>query len=73
MRVIGHVGNSSGDCSGQTWEYKTLTLSNFAVKSDQSRTLWLIAGTDSGYEGMNQYYFTDFTVTVQPTGLDSLP
>ncbi|MCE5271424.1 hypothetical protein LLH00_09075 [bacterium] len=73
MEVIGHVGNDSGDCSGETWEYKTLKLEDFAVKTDGSAVLWLAAGTDSGYEGINYYYFTDFKVTLTPTDLDSLP
>lgn len=73
MEVIGHVGNSSGDCTGETWEFKTLTLTDFAVQTDDSATLWLVAGTDSGYEGINYYYFTDFSVKIEPTSLDSLP
>jgi len=73
MEVIGHVGNDSGDCSGETWEFKTLRLEDFAVKTDGSAVLWLAAGTDSGYEGINYYYFTAFKVTLTPTDLDSLP
>jgi hypothetical protein len=73
MEVIGDVGNGSGDCSGETWEYKTLKLEGFQVKTGDSAVLWLCAGTDSGYEGINYYYFTSFKATVTPTGLDSLP
>ncbi len=73
MDVIGHVGNESGDCSGETWEYKTLKLEEFPVKTGGDAVLWLCAGTDSGYEGINYYYFTSFKVTVTPTSLDSLP
>jgi len=49
--LLGHVGNNSGDCTGNTWEYKTLTLGSFSVQTDIWARIRLIIGTDSGFEG----------------------
>jgi len=60
--VLGHVGNNSGDCTGNTWEYKTLTLDSFTVQTDVWSRIWLIIGTDSGFEGRTTLYYTNIKV-----------
>ena len=60
--LLGHVGNNSGDCTGNTWEYKTLTLESFTVQTDIWSRIWLIIGTDSGFEGRTTLYYTNIKV-----------
>ena len=71
--VIGNVANGSDDCSGETWVVKTLQLQDFYVKSNGDGNLWLVIGTDSGYEGFTELYFTEICATLSPTDLDSIP
>ena len=46
-------------------EYKIKTLHNqgrpFEVVSDNEGRIWLIAGTDSGFEGLSAFYYTGIT------------
>ncbi|HUU26975.1 MAG TPA: hypothetical protein VM123_04115 [archaeon] len=71
--VIGHIGNNSGDCSGRTWEFKTLELPEFAVKTGDNGELWVIIGTDSGFEGVTRLYYTNVRLTLVGTSLNNLP
>lgn len=65
--LLGHVGNNSGDCTGNTWEYKTLTLGSFSVQTDIWARIWLIIGTDSGFEGRTTLYYTNIKVKLTET------
>jgi len=49
--VIGKVAASGADCSGDTWACVTRKLEEFYVRSSTGGDIWLIVGTDSGFEG----------------------
>ena len=48
-------------------EYKIKTLHNqgrsFEVVSDSEGRIWLIVGTDSGFEGLSTFYYATITYT----------
>ena len=71
--AIGNVANGYNDCSGETWAVKTLALEDFYVKSNSEGEIWLVIGTDSGYEGFTELYFTEVNATLSVTELDSIP
>jgi hypothetical protein len=57
--VIGHVGTSHEDCHAWSWELVTLTSAGeYRVTTDATGALWLIVGTDSGFEGRTELYYT---------------
>lgn len=66
MKVVGNIGNTR-DCPDNTYEPKTFTLSGFAVTSSNAGTLWVILGTDSGFEGVTTLYYDRISVTVRPS------
>ena len=35
-------------------------------KADDDGTLWLILGTDSGFEGLTTLYYDEITVVLEP-------
>jgi hypothetical protein len=62
MHVLGHIGNSN-TCPNDTYQSKTFTLSSFPVTSSSSGGVWIIAGTDSGFEGITTIYYDRIAVT----------
>ncbi len=49
------------------WESKTLRSSGLVhVQTDLSGGVWLIVGTDSGFEGRTELYYTRITATFNP-------
>lgn len=66
--VLGDVANSSTDCSAWVWEFKTLDSSGipFTVTADPLGTVWLIVGSDSGYEGATRLYYSRIQVVLTP-------
>ena len=69
-RVVGNLSNSQ-DCAHGTqadWELKALTTRGqpLLVTTDEEGTLWVFAGTDSGFEGLTQYYITALRVRLEP-------
>jgi len=53
-RVIGDVAHPDLSCDGSGWAVKTLTMADsqaVVVRADSGGRLWLLGGTDSGYEG----------------------
>jgi hypothetical protein len=65
MKVVGNIGNTL-DCPDATYQSKTLTLSGFSVASSSAGVIWVIMGTDSGFEGITTLYYDRITVTVRP-------
>ena len=51
-------------------EYRIKTLNNqgraFAVVSDSEGRVWLIVGTDSGFEGLSAFYYARITYILTP-------
>ncbi len=50
------------------YELKTLSNSDnpITVTADDNGNLWLLVGTDSGFEGMTELYYTSISVDLQP-------
>jgi hypothetical protein len=66
MKVVGNIGNTLL-CPNSTYQAKTLSLSGFSVTSAADGTLWIILGTDSGFEGITTLYYDRIAVTLQPS------
>lgn len=69
-RVVGTLANS-GDCEdpdAHRWELKTLSTQGqrFNGRTDSEGRLWLLAGTDSAFEGLTSVYFTTLRVRLDP-------
>lgn len=66
--VLGNIANSrpcdlSGDFPSWDFELKTLESgsSPFFVTADENGAVWLLVGTDSGFEGTTRLYYTQFS------------
>lgn len=60
--VLGHVG-----AGADVKEYKLIRRTNtepFVAKTNESGELWVIVGTDSGFEGKTTLYYNQIKVTV---------
>lgn len=65
--VIGNVANSSTDCLNPVFQTKALDSSSaFSVQTDSTGSLWLLVGTDSGFEGTTSLYYQQAKVTFTP-------
>lgn len=69
-RAVGNLANS-GDCDdpeAHRWELKTLSTQSqrFNGRSDEQGRLWLVAGTDSAFEGLTNVYFTALRARLDP-------
>ena len=53
-------------CPSSTYQSKTVSLSGFAAHSSTDGDLWLLFGTDSGFEGITIYYVDRISVTLVP-------
>jgi hypothetical protein len=65
--VIGHVGTSNEDCHAWRWELVTLDsgAAEYQVTTDTTGALWLLVGTDSGFEGRTEVYYTRVRATFE--------
>lgn len=67
-QVLGNLSNGSTDCAAPT--YRRITRDNdgssFRVTSDTQGQLWLLIGTDSGFEGTTSLYFDTIRVVLEP-------
>lgn len=64
---IGNIANGV-DCEAQQQLYKKKTLSttnSINVKTNDAGGMWLIAGTDSGFEGITHYYIKKLSVVAE--------
>jgi hypothetical protein len=65
MQVLGTIG-----IEGNAFVYERITRSNQAnpmrVKADEAGKLWLVVGTDSGYESTTTLYYDEIKVNFQP-------
>ena len=65
--VLGHIANGSDQCSGGDYRLKRLADPSPTVSAtaDSSGRLWLLVGTDSGYEGITSLYYTRIRASLQ--------
>ena len=68
MVVMGHVANPEVSDT----EYRIKTLDNMdsplSVETDDKGRVWLIVGTDSGYEGLSTLYYARITYALSIVG-----
>lgn len=62
--LLGHIGNSSTDCLSSIYEIKRFDSQSFEITTDESATMWLLIGTDSGFEGTTSLYYTYIKVSL---------
>lgn len=72
--VVGNLSNSQ-DCDDGAdgeWELKTLSTRGQALRARTAEdgTLWVVAGTDSAFEGLTHVYFTALRVRLLPVGVE---
>lgn len=69
--VLGDISQTTpgGGCLAAPYERKTLTTGANGpfVTSDSSGRVWLVIGTDSGFEGFTKLYYLDGTAILTPT------
>ncbi|MCK7592145.1 hypothetical protein [Pseudomarimonas salicorniae] len=68
--VVGDLANTQ-QCDGVPegeWELKTLSTQGraFRVRSDAQGRMWVVAGTDSAFEGLTHVYYTSLRVRLRP-------
>ncbi|MGJ3247781.1 MAG: hypothetical protein ACFE0I_17100 [Elainellaceae cyanobacterium] len=65
-QVIGNVANLNTDCNNSNYEFKVLRNDSgpFAVRTDSGGRLWIIVGTDSGFEGRTTMYYEHISITI---------
>lgn len=66
--TLGNLANGSTDCTNPP--YRPITRDNrsrpLRVSSDAQGTLWLLVGTDSGYESTTALYYDTIRVVLEP-------
>jgi hypothetical protein len=69
-RVVGILSNSYSceDSTAAPWELKTLSTrgQSLRVRSDADGALWIVAGSDSAFEGRSDWYLTALRVRLEP-------
>ena len=64
--VLGNIATSVTDCHNERYEVKALeTHSPLITRSDEGGTIWILVGTDSGFEGITSLYYTGVSVHLQ--------
>ena len=66
--VAGTIANGTS-CDGQSSPYVSIRKQYahpFPVRTDDRGAFWLVAGTDSAYEGLTGLYFESITVRINP-------
>lgn len=67
-QVVGNIANDSTDCASPS--YRRITRDNradpFRINSDSQGQLWLLLGTDSGFEGTTALYVDTIRVVLEP-------
>lgn len=67
--VIGNIAVESLDCNGSQFAEKTLTLEEsrgLPIQTSENGELWILVGTDSGFEGVTEVYYTSILLTLTP-------
>lgn len=68
-QVLGDIANGATDCDAPV--YRRITRDNranpFRITSDSQGELWLLVGTDSGFESTTALYYDTIRVILEPT------
>lgn len=65
--TIGDVANGGSECSEGPFRLKQLNSAGQTIRAaaDAQGRLWLIVGTDSGFEGLTRLYYTTLRATLE--------
>jgi hypothetical protein len=64
---IGDVANSNTDCLDWVWEMKSVESDDpFEARADSDGGVWLLVGTDSGFEARTELFYTRYRAVFQP-------
>ena len=64
---LGNLAGTNTDCANPVFAEKTLRSENpLDVTTDTSGALWLLLGTDSGYEARSELYYRSAEITLRP-------
>jgi hypothetical protein len=66
--LVGDVANEASDCVGdRVWELKTLASDDdFEITTDATGAVWLLVGTDSGFESRTELWYTRYEAFFEP-------
>ncbi len=66
-RVIGNIANTQTDCLNPVFEIKRLDNETdpFEITTDAEGAIWVIVGTDSGFEYKTMLYYTHIKILVE--------
>ena len=64
--MLGHIGNSNYDCLNTVYEIKSFDSQSqtFEFTTGAAGAVWLLVGTDSGFEGRTSLYYTSVRVSL---------
>ncbi len=62
--IIGNAANGSTQCMGTPYRRKTLRGKDIPITSATDGSLWLLMGSDSGFEGYTGLYYLEIHVTL---------
>ena len=68
-KVLGHIGVDGISCDGNSYGAKTLSLEatdGFEIITSAQGTAWIYVGSDSGFEGRTDLYYTNISFTLKP-------
>lgn len=66
-KVLGLLGSEQLECGGGGWAKVTRQSDEaIAVTADKDGKLWIVLGSDSGFESANAFYLLSATVNVKP-------
>lgn len=63
--TVGDIGNSRPCQEPYEYEPKRLMLSDFSARTSVDGTLWIVVGTDSGFEGLTTLYYDRVQVVIR--------
>jgi hypothetical protein len=67
LKVVGDISNTLPCATGAApYQSKTLTLSKFAVTSSPDGTVFVVLGTDSGFEGITTLFYDRVSISLAP-------
>ena len=67
--AIGNVAAQGGGCGDISYGEKTIELAQvdgFEFQASGDGSMWIFIGTDSGYEGLTDLYYTTLDLTLTP-------
>ena len=64
--VLGNVANSVPCGELPMWELKLLSGGTLLTDADEADRVWVYFGSDSGFESLSSFYYTQVWVTFEP-------